>query len=107
MSAAAADYASAPIARIAADCPLCGSPLRRRRNRKGTGEFLGCSSWPRCSFNESIDLNVERISRELNKAQSDASYFRELLQHIRGELIAIAGAFPNTADAIARITRWL
>jgi restriction system protein len=32
----------------AATCPLCGSPLVERTNRR-TGElFLGCSQFPRC-----------------------------------------------------------
>ena len=33
-------------------CPICGAPLRIRR--VGTSQFIGCSSYPDCTFNTSL-----------------------------------------------------
>ncbi len=33
-------------------CPICGAPLRIRR--VGTSQFIGCSSYPYCTFNTSL-----------------------------------------------------
>lgn len=68
--------------RLASDCPMCRRPLARRKRKDGTGEFLGCTGYPRCDFVESVDLNLARIERELATAQSDVAYLRDLCAHL-------------------------
>ena len=29
-------------------CPECGSPMRLREKKDGTGKFYGCSTFPKC-----------------------------------------------------------
>ena len=64
------------VTRLASECPLCGAPLVRQRRRDGSGDFMACNAWRRtgCSFAESIDLNVERVERELRAARADIDF---------------------------------
>lgn len=72
------------VTRLCTECPLCGKPLRRRTGR--TGDFLGCTGYPRCEFTEAIDLNLERLARELNAAKSDAEYLRGWADVVRARI---------------------
>ena len=62
------DRPPATAIRISAACPLCRGALRLRRRREDAGLFLGCSSYPRCTWAEDYDglhaALLERI-REL------------------------------------------
>lgn len=64
------------ITRLCTECPQCGKPLRRQSRKDGSGDFLGCTGYPKCAFVEAIDLNLERVRRQLNAAESDAEYLR-------------------------------
>jgi hypothetical protein len=55
----------AVTARIAMDCPLCGSPLQVRTNRVKRVAFMGCTGYPGCSFSESADNLVADMAREI------------------------------------------
>lgn len=72
--------------RLATDCPMCGRPMARRARRDGTGAFLGCTAYPRCTFVEALDLNLARIERELEAARSDVAYLRDLCAHLTSEI---------------------
>lgn len=37
-------------------CELCGKPLYLRKTKDGTREFLACSSFPRCKFTASLEI---------------------------------------------------
>lgn len=63
---------------------MCGKPLRRRSGRNG--DFLGCTGYPKCDFTEEVDLNLERVARELNAAKSDADYLREWAEIVRTKI---------------------
>lgn len=39
-------------------CPECSSPLVIRKNRKTGKEFLGCSSFPKCKYTESLRIKI-------------------------------------------------
>ena len=39
-------------------CPQCRAPLVERTNRASGEPFLGCSSWPDCTFSTPIPEDV-------------------------------------------------
>jgi ssDNA-binding Zn-finger/Zn-ribbon topoisomerase 1 len=71
------------ITRLCTECPQCGKSLRRQSRRDGSGDFLGCTGYPKCTFVEAIDLNLDRIRRQLNAAESDAEYLRDWAEIVR------------------------
>jgi DNA topoisomerase-1 len=48
--------AAAPVPVEGEVCARCGSPMMRRRGK--SGEFLGCSAYPRCAFTKPIPLDL-------------------------------------------------
>jgi DNA topoisomerase-1 len=58
-------------------CPVCGRPLRIRQ-MKGSGQFIGCSGYPACTFN----INLPGV--QWGKAvRIDAICERHGLHHVR------------------------
>jgi len=44
---------------LVANCPQCGSPLRRRRNRRTGAAFWGCAQYPTCKYScDAIELSA-------------------------------------------------
>lgn len=90
------------ITRLASECPDCKRPLRRKQGRNG--EFLGCSGFPRCKFTEPLDLNLERIARQLNAAESDADYLKAWAAAVRETAHHMAGKLcPDCAKHLAEL----
>lgn len=89
--------------RIACDCPLCGSPLTRRSRHKDGSEFVGCNGYPRCKFVEPLDIGVQKISIELQRASDDVSYLRDLLKWAKFRLLDLRE--PITAEQLSQIAK--
>ncbi len=62
--------------RIATDCPKCGSPLRLRRRRDDGGEFLGCTSYPRCAHAEEYDPFLSAMMEQIEALERDLAAAR-------------------------------
>ena len=69
--------------RLASDCPLCGKPLRLRRNRSDGNKFWGCTGYPACRFTEDYEARsteliteIATLKRELWKARNEAEFAR-------------------------------
>jgi ssDNA-binding Zn-finger/Zn-ribbon topoisomerase 1 len=91
------------VYRVSVDCPLCGSPLTRRSRHKDGSEFVGCNAYPRCKFVEPIDIGIQKISVELQRASDDASYLRDLLKWAKRRLLNLHD--PITEDQVSQIAR--
>ena len=63
-------------ARIARDCPLCGSALRLRRRRCDSGTFLGCAAYPSCRHAEEYDHHVDELARYAAQLEADLAATR-------------------------------
>ena len=48
---------------IVKPCPACGQPLRIKINRATGDEFLGCSTWPACTYTEPLPEAI-RLRRQ-------------------------------------------
>lgn len=46
-------------------CPECRSRLVLRVNRRDGGSFVGCSTWPRCTFVEAFDEREQRLAERI------------------------------------------
>ncbi len=50
-------------------CPDCGSPLVKRKNRRGD-YFIGCSAFPKCRYLRNIEEDSEDVKEESDKSES-------------------------------------
>lgn len=57
--------------RLSAECPKCCSPLRLRRRRADGGEFLGCTSYPRCAHAEEYDPFLTALMEQIEALERD------------------------------------
>lgn len=90
------------ITRLSSECPMCSKPLRRRSRRDGSGEFLSCSGYPKCDFAETLDLNLQRIARELNAAKSDAEYLEGWADIVRAKIRAMRASTDRECPVCTR-----
>lgn len=97
------------VTRLSSDCPFCGRALRRRTGRNG--DFLSCTGYPKCTFSESLDLNLERIETELRGARSDVEYLNSWIDILRQKIRAMkadSGVLcPNCAKHLAELEAML
>ncbi|MEB2346931.1 MAG: topoisomerase DNA-binding C4 zinc finger domain-containing protein [Deltaproteobacteria bacterium] len=106
--------------RLAADCPACGAPLRLRRRRADGGEFLGCSSYPRCDHAEEFDPYLDALAEQVDdlrdrlasatarladREREQTPESVDLRRELRG-LIALAhpDRWPHAADLAHEVT---
>jgi ssDNA-binding Zn-finger/Zn-ribbon topoisomerase 1 len=93
--------------RLTKDCPMCGRQMSRRNGK--TGDFLGCSAWPRCKHTEPFDAALDDIHRRLRAAEWDRTWFHDAMSEIKTRvreviLLAHPDRWPSSQNLANRVT---
>jgi ssDNA-binding Zn-finger/Zn-ribbon topoisomerase 1 len=96
--------------RISTECPRCGDDLVVRHNRRNGNPFLGCDSYPACSFSEPYVTALHDALDEFKRQQARASAppkqsprLEEISRRVREAIIAVHpdkwGDHPASTEA--------
>ena len=79
---------SPPTWRAAADCPLCGEPLRLRENRQDRSRFFGCTGYPGCKFAEPIDDALAELAERIDELECELIGSRAVRHSLPADVLA-------------------
>lgn len=75
-------------------CPDCGAELRIRSRRDGTGQFVGCSTYPRCRF--AADAGDQDLREEVH----------ELRARLYNRPPTVSGSVAHVDRALRDVIAW-